>query len=381
MHCVHFGAGNIGRGFIGQVLNRAGYEITFVDVQDRIVESLQRDQSYDVILADESQRRTSVNGVTALHSGEDADAVIEKLANADLITTAVGPNVLPAISEILAKGLAERVHADAPPVNVIACENMVGGSEALRGYVMQHADVREAEDIGRVTGFPNSAVDRIVPEQSSESLDVTVEPFYEWVVEASRIIGERPPVEGITYVEDLASYIERKLFTVNTGHAATAYLGYSQGIRNIAESIEDESVLAQVSGVLEETGRLLVAKHGFDEREHGEYKQKILSRFRNPYISDRVTRVARTPIRKLGREERLVSPAVQLLERGDEPVHLAGVIATVLRYDDKEDDEAVELQEMIRLQGERSALGRCTGLAEDHALVDLVLENTGEDAS
>jgi mannitol-1-phosphate 5-dehydrogenase len=381
MHAVHFGAGNIGRGFIGQVLNRAGYEITFVDVQDRIVEALQRDQGYDVILADESQRRTPVDGVTALHSEGDAEAVVEKLANADLITTAVGPNVLPAISELLARGLARRVREGAATVNVIACENMVGGSEALREYVMRHVDSREAEDIGRVVGFPNSAVDRIVPEQSPEGLDVTVEPFYEWVVDASRIIGERPPVEGITYVEDLAPYIERKLFTVNTGHAATAYLGYSQGIRNIAESIEDESVLGEVSGVLDETGRLLVAKHGFDEREHGEYKQKILSRFRNPYISDQVTRVARTPIRKLGREERLVSPAVQLLERGEEPVRLAGVIGTVLRYDEKGDDEAVELQEMIRLRGKRSALSRCTGLAEDHTLVDLVLEKTREGAS
>jgi mannitol-1-phosphate 5-dehydrogenase len=381
MHAVHFGAGNIGRGFIGQVLNRAGYEITFVDVQDGIVEALQRDQGYDVILADESQRRTPVDGVTALHSSEDAEAVVELLGSADLITTAVGPNVLPAISEILARGLARRVLEGASAVNLIACENMVGGSEALRDYVMQHVDAREAEDIKRVVGFPNSAVDRIVPEQSPEGLDVTVEPFYEWVVDASRIIGERPPVEGITYVEDLAPYVERKLFTVNTGHAATAYLGYSQGIRNIAESIEDESVLGEVSGVLDETGRLLVAKHGFGEREHEEYKQKILYRFRNPYISDQVTRVARTPIRKLGREERLVSPAVQLLERGEQPVHLAGVIGAVLRYDDEGDEEAVELQEMIRLQGERSALSRCTGLAEGHALVDLVLENTGEGVS
>jgi mannitol-1-phosphate 5-dehydrogenase len=376
MHCVHFGAGNIGRGFIGQVLNQSGYEITFVDVQDRIVDSLQRERGYDVILADESQGRIPVQGVTALHSKHDSEAVVELLGSADLITTAVGPNVLPAISELLAKGLAERARAEAPPVNVIACENMVGGSEALRDYIMQHVDTRGAEDIGRVASFPNSTVDRIVPEQSSESLDVTVEPFYEWVVDASRMIGERPAVEGITYVEDLAPYIERKLFTVNTGHAATAYLGYSQGIRNIAESIEDDSVLKEVSDVLDETGRLLVAKHGFGEREHEEYKKKILSRFSNPYISDQVTRVARTPIRKLGREERLVSSAVQLLERGEEPVHLAGVIGAVLRYDDRGDEEAVELQEMIRVRGERSALSRCTGLAEDDPLVELVIETT-----
>lgn len=374
MQSIHFGAGNIGRGFIGQLLNQAGYEITFVDVQDGIVEALQRKQRYEVILADESRERIPVEGVTALHSEHDAEAVIERLASADLITTAVGPNVLPVLGGILARGLSERVPAGAPPVNVIACENMVGGSGALRGYVMQHVSPGSAGDIERVAGFPDSAVDRIVPEQSAEGLDVTVEPFYEWAVEAPQVVGERPRVDGITYVEELSPYIERKLFTVNTGHAAVAYLGYARGLHTVAESIEDDSLREEVSGVLNETGRLLVEKHGFDEEEHERYKQKILGRFRNPYISDEVTRVARTPIRKLGREERLVSPALQLLERGEEPANLAGVISAVLHYDDPGDEEAVELQEMVRAHGERAALSRCADIAEDHPLVELVLE-------
>jgi mannitol-1-phosphate 5-dehydrogenase len=239
---------------------------------------------------------------------------------------------------------------------------------------MQHVPEESAGDVERVSAFPDSAVDRIVPEQSNEGLDVSVEPFYEWVVETSRIKGERPDVEGITYVDELAPYIERKLFTVNTGHAAVAYLGYARGWSTIAESVEDDSLREEVLGVLGETGRLLVEKHGFDEAEHDRYKHKILARFRNPYISDDVTRVARTPIRKLGREERLVSPALQLLERGVEPVHLAGVIGAVLHYDDSGDEEAVEMQEMIHSLGERATLAQCAGIPEDHPLVELVLE-------
>ena len=374
MESVHFGAGNIGRGFIGQVLNQAGYETTFVDIQDEIVDALKEKQHYDVILADESEEHFTVDKVTALHSAEDSDAVVEKLAEADLITTAVGPNVLQIISELLANGLAARARDDGSPVNVIACENMVGGSEALRGYVMQHIDSSDADAVEKVAGFPNAAVDRIVPQQSTDGLNVTVEPFYEWVVDESQIVGEKPEVDGITYVQDLAPYIERKLFTVNTGHASTAYLGYAQGLPTIAEAIEDDSVREKVSGVLDETGRLLVEKHGFDEEEHSEYKQKILSRFSNPYISDEVTRVARTPMRKLGREERLVSPAIQLLDLGHEPTHLAAVISAVLRYDDPGDEEAVELQELVRDRGVRAALSQCAGVDEDHPLVELVLE-------
>jgi len=375
---VHFGAGNIGRGFVGQVLNQAGYETTFVDVQDRIVDALQKERRYDVILADDSQKCITVDRVTALHSGHDADAVVERLADADLITTAVGPNVLPAISGLLARGLDGRRRAGAPPVNVIACENMVGGSEALREYVDQHIDPESADDIERIAGFPNAAVDRIVPEQSAEGLDVTVEPFYEWVVEESGVIGERPEVSGITYVRDLTPYIERKLFTVNTGHAAAAYLGYAAGLSTIAGAVEDERVAEKLRGVLDETGRLLVEKHGFDAEEHDEYKRKILSRFGNPYISDEVSRVGRTPIRKLGREERLASPALQLLERGHEPWYLAAVIRSVLRYADPGDEEAVELQKMIDNHGERATLSQCIGVAGDHPLIELVLEQINE---
>ena len=376
MRSIHFGAGNIGRGFIGQVLNQAGYETTFVDIQDEIVEALKKEQHYDVILADESEEHFTVDKVTALHSEEDSDAVVEQLAEADLITTAVGPNVLPVISELLAEGLAARARNGGSTVNVIACENMVGGSEALHGYVMQHVDSSDAEAVEQVAGFPNAAVDRIVPEQSTEGLDVTVEPFYEWVVDESQVAGEKPDVDGITYVQDLSPYIERKLFTVNTGHASVAYLGYANGLPTIAEAVEYDSVREKVPGVLDETGRLLVEKHGFDEEEHTRYKEKILSRFSNPYISDEVTRVARNPMQKLGREERLVSPALQLLDLGHEPTHLAEVISVVLSYDDPEDEEAVELQEMVSERGERAALSQCAGVDEDHPLIELVLEQT-----
>lgn len=374
MRAVHFGAGNIGRGFIGQLLHESGYDISFVDVQADIVDALKTRGRYEVIMADESEERVSVDRVTAFHSVDEADEVVGQLAAADLITTAVGPPVLPILAPAIAKGLVERARSGGVPVNVIACENMIGGSEALRSSVMEHVPDEDAEAVAEVAGFPNAAVDRIVPEQTTEGIDVLVEPFFEWVVDASRIKGERPDVRGITYVESLAPYIDRKLLTVNTGHAAVAYLGYARGRETISDALEDEAVREGASSALEETGRLLVEEHGFDPDEHREYIEKVLGRFRNPRITDAVTRVARTPIRKLGRNERLVSPALRLLDRGHVPVHLATVIGAVLRYDDTGDEQALELQETIRSVGERSALARYAGIAEDHALADLVVE-------
>ncbi len=167
MRSVHFGAGNIGRGFIGQLLHESGYDICFVDVQEDMVEALKTKGRYDVVIADEAGDHISVDRVTALHSEYEADEVVQRLAEADLITTAVGPSVLSTLGPVIARGLVERVQRGGAPVNVIACENMIGGSETLRGFVMEHVPPKHLEAVGEISGFPNAAVDRIVPEQEA----------------------------------------------------------------------------------------------------------------------------------------------------------------------------------------------------------------------
>ncbi len=356
------------------MLHESGYDICFVDIQEDIVDALKTKGRYDVVMADEAGEHISVDRVTALHSEYEVDEVARWLAGADLITTAVGPSVLSAPGPVIARGLVERVQRGGAPVNVIACENMIGGSETLRDFVMEHVPQEHQEAVGEISGFPNAAVDRIVPEQEEEGVDVLVEPFFEWIVESSQVKGDRPNISGVTYVEDSVPYIERKLLTLNTAHSAAAYLGYAHQKPTVFAALEDEHVREITSNTLEETSHLLLKEYGFDPEEHREYRNKVLARLRNPQILDDVSRVARSPIRKLGSDERFVSPALRLLELEHKPIHLATVIRTVLRYDHPEDEEAAELQETIRAEGERSALAWYAGIEEDHPLVDLVVE-------
>lgn len=145
---------------------------------------------------------------------------------------------------------------------------------------------------------------------------MVVEPFYEWVVDSSQMIPGYTPIEGVHYVDNLEPYIERKLFTVNTGHCSAAYLGFLRGYETIQQAMADEALTAQVREVLEETGAVLIQKHGFDQAEHSKYIDKILERFRNPALTDEVSRVGRSPLRKLSPNDRLVSPALQAYDRG-----------------------------------------------------------------
>ncbi|MFY7750623.1 MAG: mannitol-1-phosphate 5-dehydrogenase, partial [Exiguobacterium acetylicum] len=108
MKAIHFGAGNIGRGFIGLQLVKTGYEVCFVDVNTTVVDALKTRQTYEVGYASEQGGRERVNGVTALNSLSEPDQVIAAIRDADVITTAVGPSLLSKVAPLIAEGLRQR---------------------------------------------------------------------------------------------------------------------------------------------------------------------------------------------------------------------------------------------------------------------------------
>ncbi|MFS0750710.1 mannitol-1-phosphate 5-dehydrogenase [Oceanobacillus sp. 1P07AA] len=373
---VHFGAGNIGRGFIGLLLDQSDYQTTFIDVNNQVIEEINRQKSYHVYLAGEEKQKLTVSHITGISSVEEPDAVTEAIVQADVVTTAVGPTILPIIAKAIAKGLQEREKQNNEALNIIACENMVGGSSMLKEHIYQSIEVEEVETFEKLYGFPDAAVDRIVPNQTNENLlDVMVEPYYEWVVERKSIVGEVPPISGITYVDDLAPYIERKLFTVNTGHAIPAYVGTYLGYETIVEAMKDPVIDEIIHGALSESGEALIQAYGFNRETHQEYVDKIIQRFQNPYISDDVKRVARGPLRKLGANDRLVKPALMYIEyTGKPPVYLAKTIAAALLFNNQEDAEAIELQKKITDISYQQAFVEVSGCDVDSVLTKLVMD-------
>lgn len=363
---VHFGAGNIGRGFIGALFSKSGYQVTFVDIAEEIINLLNEQGEYKVNLAAENGSSEKVSSVSGLNNMTQESQVIEAIGEAEYLTTAIGPNILPHIAPLIAKGIAERVKKTDEKLYIIACENQISATDLLKGYILENLDEETAGKLeGRVFFF-NSAVDRIVPIQNNQgSLDVLVEPYYEWVVEAPTDI---PAVEGMKIVPDLAPFIERKLFTVNTGHAVIAYLGYLAGKETIDEALKDEAVYKQAEATLKETGAYLVKEYGLDAEEHAQYIKKIIGRFQNGFLNDGVTRVGRSPIRKLGPNDRLVRPAEQAMKAGLPFENLAKAIAAALHFDFRGDEEAVKIQEMLKEHGPLYVLKEVSGLEEDNLI-------------
>ncbi|MFX3619004.1 MAG: mannitol-1-phosphate 5-dehydrogenase [Sporolactobacillus sp.] len=369
---VHFGAGNIGRGFIGSLFVESGYPVIFVDIAGDIIDALNEKGKYYVRTASEPQQVVEITNVSGINNKEQPQQVVEAIKEAVFITTAIGPKILPLIAPLIAQGLTERLRLTTDKVYVIACENQIHATDLLKKKVLEYLD---RETVGKLNGnvyFLNSAVDRIVPLQHNEELlDVLVEDYHEWIVESSETI---PEVKGMQTVPNLEPYIERKLFTVNTGHAITAYLGYLARKQKIHDTLKDPKIYKNVKGAIEETGAYLIKKYGFESKVHEAYIEKILHRFQNSKLNDDVTRVGRAPLRKLSPQDRLVRPSVEAEKLGLSFHYLAHAIAACLRFDVPTDEEAVELQRKLREESLTDVLHDVCGLEKSDPITQEVIQ-------
>jgi len=288
------------------------------------------------------------------------------------------------IAEPIAKGIAER-DSSLKPLAVIACENAINATNTLRDFILGHLDEKAKSNIGSSAQFANSAIDRIVPIQDEDAgLNVKIEKFYEWCVEELPFKGTPPPIKGVHFVDNLQPYIERKLFTVNTGHATAAYYGHQAGKTYIHDVIEDPKLYAIVKGVLAETAHLIVKKFShISKEEQDEYVDTIIKRISNPVLKDNVERVGRCPLRKLSRNERFIGPAAYLAEQGDKHDCLLGSIEQAFRFQDVEgDEESFELGKLMREKSSEEIVKEVCGLENSHKLfapVDKIVKKVKAD--
>ena len=369
---IQFGAGNIGRGFIGAVLSEAGYHVVFADVNELVVNKINEDGKYTVAIMDTECTEQVITNISAVDSR--SPELAKEIAQAQVVTTAVGLGILPRIAGALAAGIAERqAQGVTEYLNVIACENGLRASSQLKDHVYSHLTDEQKAYADEYVAFPDCSVDRIVPPIKSENpIDVVVEKFYEWNVERASIKGDLQ-MEGMNLADNLIAYIERKLFTLNTGHAITAYLGKLKGLSTIADSIADEEIYTIVKAAMQESGEGLGAKYGFDHDAHFAYIDKIIGRFRNPHLQDDVTRVGREPLRKLSANDRLIKPTMTAIEHGFATPNLVLGIGAALHYNNPEDPQSVQLQQAISEVGVAKAFEQFSGVPADSELAAQVL--------
>ena len=348
---IQIGAGNIGRACIGRLFHQANYKIYFSDINAELISMIHEIKEYNVRMVgkdfDETIKIDNVDKVS-----EDREEFVRLSNEIEIITTAVGVNILPKIASFIVDIINIRhKYQNNNPLNIMACENTTGASSKLKESVYNLLDlnIREWIEKEKNIAFPNVAIDCIVPNIENENpLTVTCENFADLIIDRNVFIGNFPNVEGLSLKENLNAYIERKLFTLNTGHAITAYLGAQKNKETIYEAINDSEIKNIVLGAMRESGEVLIKRHGFRSEEHKAYIQKILNRFFNPYLKDSVFRVGREPMRKLSYNDRLIKPILGTLEYNLRHDNLLKGVISAFKFYSPDDKESVELKRMLK---------------------------------
>ena len=371
---VLFGAGNIGRGFIGELLHDSGYEITFIDTFKGIVDQINQNGGYKLYLIEEDYKEIVIDNCHAVSSIEDPDAAVAAIADADVITTAVLVNNLPKIAPTLLAGLKARAEAGKERINIFACENAIDNSQILKQAVID-LDAEFATKLDDVAAFANTAVDRIVqPRERDGVRTIDIGEFHELCIDKTQMVDpDSEPIKGAEYTDALSYFIERKLFIINAGHCWAGFIGSLYGYDTITAVFRDEKLAPYLRAMMNESAGCLVAKGSFTKQEMDEYIDVVMSRWSAKGLGDPISRVCRSPIRKLGHDERMVSPALQCEERGLPNKMLLKGIAAGYLFDLPSDEESVELQAYIKENGIEDAITNFSGLEAGTPVYDEIL--------
>jgi len=368
---VQFGAGNIGRGLMGQLCWRAGFETVFVNTHAAVVERLNRQGSYPIRILDaysQSVCELSIDRFRALATGQ-VDEIADAIAQACIVTTAVGVAKLQSVSPLLARGIRRRFERQAGPLDVYLCENTLDAAALLSRGVMALLDGPTRTWAQTNIGFVGTCLAGIVGGDGArrpqdDPLLVIADAHRDVPYDGQATQAGDPGIEGFHPAGNFKAEVERKIFTNNVGHAALAYLGYLRGHAYIHETFDDDFVRSTFDGALHETAGALLRRYrtALDPREHAEFRKDVRIRFGNPLLKDGITRVARDPIRKLGRDDRIVGAAELCQSEGVDPDHVATICAAALHYDCPADPHAVRLQTMIRQIGPAETLAKVSGI-------------------
>ncbi len=370
---VMYGGGNIGRGFIGMLLSRSGYEVTFVDVAEPVVNTLNAQRRYPVrILSGDDHEDVWVENVGAVN-GNDQTAVARAIADADIMATAVGVNILKFIIANLVAGIRLRMQENKGPLNIIICENLMDANKILEQMLKEHLTEPEQAWFDENIGLVEASIGRMVPVQTEEMKDgeplrVCVERYGFLPVDKDAFKGGIPDIRDMVPFSPFDFYLKRKLYIHNMGHATCAYLGDLYGLTYIYEAIDRDDIYIIVKNAMEQSAQALSKKYGVPVSEILPHINHLLYRFTNRALQDTCQRVGGDPKRKLSPEDRLIGSSKLAYEMGITPAYIAiGAAAGLKRYLAEND-----LPQTV--ENARSVLQSLSALERNHPVFSLIAE-------
>ena len=341
MKLVQFGAGNIGRSFIGALFSRAGWEVVFIDAVQNLVSLLNEKQYYTVVIKRQGRadERRVIGPVRALFCGGE-EAVTGEIADCDLLSTSVGKDALPGVMPLIAAGLQKRKAKGGGPLDIIIGENARDAKEIFLNGIAA-ALTEKNFPLGDYLGLIETSIGKMVPLGTKENLEkdpllLYAEEYETLIVDKKAFHGGPPPVNGLMPVEHIEAWVDRKLFIHNLGHCAAAYLGYAQNnnITTISEALALPGVTEAVRYAMNAAADALALEYSgsYTREELSRHIEDLLHRFNNAALADTVYRVGRDLPRKLSVNDRIVGAMLLCARRGIDLSPIAAVYRAALQW-------------------------------------------------
>ncbi len=377
---VMFGAGAVGRGFLGQLFSESGYEVIFVDVDEELIQALNASHAYHIhLVTNQALQDVLISPVHALNA-KLSEAVAEAVAQADICATAVGARVLPLIAPLVADGISRRSsHSDSTALNIIICENLKDAAFNFKKMVREYIPVPVWPYFEERIGFVDTVIGRMVPPptpvmRTQDPCLIAVEPYKELPVDRNAFKGKIPKISGMQACDNFPAYTARKLYIHNCGHALMGYLGNLKHYEFGYQALEDHSIRMHLDEAVSESITGIVIEYGVERGWLEQHRDDLIRRFANRALGDTIFRICRDPLRKLAPRDRLVGAARLAEKAGVKPRALAKGIAAAYCFNAADDPMAVELQKTIETLGIRGAMEKISGLKAEEDLSGLVLE-------
>lgn len=315
---VIFGAGKIGRSFIGQLFSRGGYEVVFVDAYKLLVDELNRRGKYRVIVKSDVEETLWIHNVRAIYAGQVPD-VVGEVATAGILAVSVGQSGLPAVMPVIAEGLVKRFDIDpAVPLDIIIAENLRNAAEYFKTALGKLTP--DGYPLEKLAGFVETSIGKMVPimlqkDVEEDMLQIFAEPYNTLILDKNAFKNPIPTVDGLAPKENMKAWVDRKLFIHNLGHATAAYLGYLFNPQYIYlhEALANDMIHHDVRDTMLEAAGILLRKYPgeFTTETLTDHIDDLLRRFQSKALGDTIFRVGCDLMRKLAADDRL-SGAIRL---------------------------------------------------------------------
>jgi len=373
-----WGAGMIGRGFVAELFQRAGYELILVDTDPGLVSQLRAEGGYRIINT-RGDAPGEIEKVTRYRSFLSSDPVlIEEFSAISLLAVCVSMPAFEATARTIAAGLQFRAAA-APeyPLDVLLCGTVRQGAAIFEKFLDRFLSDRTRTYVRDNVGFVDTLVIRMGIEpgpdlMKSEPLAIVTNGFPFMPADKLAFKGPDPDVTGLLLTDRIAAEETRKFYTYNMVNALLGYMGHRNGYWFANQALEDPDIGHVTAGALEEVSRALSREFGFTTREMDEWNEQVLFDVGNPFLRDTTARLASDPINQLSRNDTLTGAALLCRRNGVPPLNLATGMAYAFLFAAPDDGQATEIQAFIAQGDIEAAVRHYCGLEQEPEIVDMV---------